>query len=175
MSQAEWKKATGINPSKSKGEALPVETVSWDDCQKFCKKTGLSFPTEAQWEYACRAGTTTPYAFGETLSKEQANFWDDNQRTIAVDSFGPNGFGLHNMHGNVQEWCQDVYDTEFYKKPEATQKNPVCTSGSEHRVYRGGGWQYNPWFCRSSSRYSLLSLYGGPFFVGFRPAYNLAK
>ena len=110
-----------------------------------------------------------PYAFGETPSKEQANFgWF---KRTAVDSFAPNGFGLHNMHGNVREWCQDVYDREFYKKPEATQKTPVCTAGSEQRVYRGAGWKYALWFNRSASRDSFLPSDKARF-LGFRPAYN---
>ncbi len=162
----------GSNPSRLKGENLPVDSVSWEDCSEFCNKTKLSLPTEAQWEYACRAGTSTPYAFGETLSEEQANF--GGYEMLAVDSFEPNGFGLHNMHGNVSEWCQDVYDAEFYKKPEATQKNPVCTSGSGERVFRSGGWGFAPWLCRSASRHHLRpsSRSAGN---GFRPAYNPAK
>ena len=86
--------------------------VSWDDSQEFCKKLALQLPTEAQWEYACRAGTKIPFSYGETITTEQVNC--DSAKSIPVDSFKPNGFGLHNMRGNASEWCEDVYDKNFY-------------------------------------------------------------
>lgn len=181
VSQAEWERVLGSNPSNFKGRDLPVEHVSWDDCQEFCRKTGLKLPTEAQWEYACQAGTTTPFAFGETITPEQVNYNGEfpysggapglnRQTTVSVASFAPNGFGLHQMHGNVWEWCEDVYDNVFYGAPEACQKDPVSSSGPGFRVLRGGRWYYGARNCRSADRGR-----GGPANrdgdVGFRPAF----
>ena len=137
VTQAEWTMVMGNNPSYSKGDALPVTHVSWDDCQEFCQKLGLSLPTEAQWEYACRAGTSTAFAFGDTLTAKQAN---RKIKSVEVGSFQPNDFGLHDTHGNVSEWCEDVPHPGFYSTPEATQKDPLCrVPGVEHRAVRGNG------------------------------------
>jgi len=163
--QTEWDRVMGSNPSEFKGADLPVENVSWDECHEFCRKTGLKLPTEAHWEYACRAGTRTAFASGETITPEQVNYDGDQpyggaapglyrRKTVAVTSFEPNGFGLHQMHGNVCEWCEDVYDPGFYASPEARQKDPVCTSGSGIRVFRGGGWEFDAGVCRSACRYA---------------------
>jgi formylglycine-generating enzyme required for sulfatase activity len=129
--------------------------VSWDDCQEFCKLTGLSLPTEAQWEYACRAGTGTPYYSGNTEEDLKSVGWysgNSEGKVHAVGSKDPNAFGLYDMHGNVWEWCVDVYDAEFYSKREALEKDPVYTSGSEFRVFRGGSWSYIAVRCRSACR-----------------------
>jgi formylglycine-generating enzyme required for sulfatase activity len=177
VSQAEWMRVMGNNPSKLKGENLPVERISWEDCQEFCRKTGLSLPSEAQWEFACRAGTSTQFSLGEKLTKEHANFGRMANRarrlgtTVPVDSFEPNRFGLYNMHGNVMEWCVDVFDPEFYKKPEASRKNPIWLSGSEYRVIRGGSWFTDVLHCRSSNRRPCPpSVRIGS--IGFRPSWN---
>lgn len=142
VSQAQWNRIMGSNPSEFEGEKLPVENVSWEDCQEFCRTTGPSLPSEAQWEYACRAGTTTAFAFGETLTTELANVggapFSRPITTLEVDSFEPNGFGLFSMHGNVAEWCEEVWDPEFYERPDALGLDPLCRSGSELRVARGG-------------------------------------
>ena len=106
VTQEQWKRIMGINPSRSIGDELPVHRIAWENCEEFCRRTGLSLPTEAQWEYACRSRTTTPFAFGDTLSTKQANF--ASEHPVAVDSFAPNAFGLHNMHGNV---CKKVTRT----------------------------------------------------------------
>ena len=122
VTQAQWRAVMGSNPGHFKGDTLPVETVSWDDCQEFCKqlgaKTGKLFrkytfrlPFESEWEYACRAGTTTAYAFGDTLSTAQANFNSD--RTTPVRKYPANPWGLYDMHGNVWEWCQDWYGENY--------------------------------------------------------------
>ncbi len=126
VTQAQWQAVMGSNPSHFQGDDRPVEEVSWDDCQEFCKRLAerdgqrYRLPTEAEWEYACRAGTTTPFHFGATLSTEQANY-DGNytygegkkgkyrEETTPVGSFPANAWGLHDMHGNVWEWCQDWY------------------------------------------------------------------
>ena len=169
VSQAEWKKVMGTSSSKAKGQDLPVERVSWEDCQSFYQKTGLSLPTEAQWEYACRAGTSTPY--GGTGKLDEMGWYGENSggKTHPVGEKEPNAFGLHDMHGNVWEWCEDVFDTGFYSKRKAKRKNPVCTSGSVYRVLRGGGWVYGARYCRSACRVRRA-----PSFrlvdVGFRPS-----
>ena len=189
-SQAEWKKVIMDNPSDFKGvkgDALPVEQVSWEDCQEFCTKSGLSLPTEAQWEYACRAGTTTAFAFGETITRTQANYNDQvavlgssvlRGKTVPVDSFKPNNFGLYNMHGNVWDWCRDLYDKNFYLKSEATGPDPMCTAASDVGVIRGGGCHVQdmtntrsrPHSCRASTR-GRYKRENHSSDVGFRPAY----
>jgi len=183
VSQEVWEKVMGNNPSHFKGSALPVEMISWDECQEFCKKLGLRLPTEAQWEYACRAKTKTPYSFGETIATHQANFNGERpngdaakglnlKKTVDVDSFEPNGFGLHNMHGNVFEWCEDVWDDGFYKKSEATKKNPLASSGSSLRVVRGGSWYSDAGRCRSAFRDLIIPSYRISV-LSFRPAMPL--
>ena len=167
LSQAEWEAIMRQNPSQVTGQDLPVTNVSWDDCQVFCEKTGLNLPTEAQWEYACRGGTSTAFAFGDTASTEQANF-DGNfpfggsskgtfrGGSMVVDSLNPNGFGLHHTHGNVREWCQDFMRPNFYSLHEASEQDPVCTKAlaprTTNRAVRGGSWQKDAASCRSASR-----------------------
>jgi formylglycine-generating enzyme required for sulfatase activity len=184
LRQSAWEAVMGSNPSQRTGDDLPVERVSWHDCREFNKMTGLSLPTEAQWEMACRGGTDTPFAFGETITSEQANLNGTfpyggaapgvyRRATVPVDSFAPNGFGLHNMHGNVAEWCADVYDEDFYGKPESRANNPLCAAGSGNRVVRGGGWFDRPRYCRSASRsWQDPAQRGGN--LGFRPAFQIA-
>lgn len=162
VNQKEWKRAMGTDPSHFKGAKLPVEMVSWEDCQEFCRKSGLSLPTEAQWEYACRAGTDTPFAFGETITTDEVNYGiapsrepprgTYRKRTVVVDSLPVNPFGLHHMHGNVEEWCEDVWDPKFYGKAAATKRDPVCRSGRNLRTVRGGSWFHDASICRSAFR-----------------------
>ncbi|MBP8130670.1 MAG: SUMF1/EgtB/PvdO family nonheme iron enzyme [Candidatus Hydrogenedentes bacterium] len=169
VTQGQWERVMGSNPSTFEGDPrLPVETVSWEDCQEFLDKLngrvsggGFRLPTEAQWEYACRAGTATPFHFGQTISTEQANY-DGNytygngregvyrERTVVVGSFPSNAWGLHDMHGNIWEWCSDWYDSDFYAKSPA--RDPENTAKSGARVLRGGSWYSNPWYCRSAIR-----------------------
>ncbi len=161
VTQAEWGRVITSNPSHFKRSTLPVEKVSWIDCQEFCKKSGLELPTEAQWEYACRAGTTSVHHLGDAqkakaLARAGWYLRNSGETTHPVGEKEPNEFGLHDMHGNVSEWCEDVFDAEFYSKPEASLKDPVCTSGSEYRIVRGGGWD-SPWRgCRSAYRLWVL-------------------
>ena len=174
VTQAQWQAVMGSNPSHFKGSGnLPVETVSWDDCQDFCRKLNdllarrgeqvlVRLPTEAEWEYACRAGTTTPFHFGATISTDQANY-DGNytygngrkgeyrKKTVPVSSFSPNAWGLYNMHGNVWEWCQDRYGAY----PSGAQEDPTGPASGEYRVLRGGSWFSVPWFLRSAYRNRL--------------------
>lgn len=183
VSQAEWKRIMGNNPSTFQGDSLPVEGLSWDDCNEFCEKTGLVLPTEAQWEFACRAGTLTPFSFGETLTTDQANFngrfsfngsppGENRARTVPVDFFRPNGFGIHNLHGNVAEFCRDTFDSDFYSRREATLPDPVCTLDTGERSRRGGHWRYGPDLCRSGYRAKKNPGSAGSH-QGFRPAYSL--
>ena len=187
VTQEEWRMVTGSNPSFFKGNNLPVEQVSWDDCQAFIKKlnekTGggnYRLPTEAEWEYACRAGTVTPFNTGQNLTTDQANY-DGNypyrdypkgayrKTTVPVDSFQPNGFGLYNMHGNVWEWCGDWYGEKYYEECRArgVVENPQGPETPSYRVLRGGSWFNFAWYCRSAYRgYGYHGIRGGP--VGFR-------
>lgn len=134
VTQAQYQAVMGENPSYFKGENNPVERVSWHKAKEFCQKlseqTGKTYrlPSEAQWEYACRAGTTTPFYFGETISTDLANY-DGNSRygngkkgvyrikTTPVRSFPPNAFGLYDMHGNVWEWCEDIWHKNYEGAP----------------------------------------------------------
>ena len=166
VTQAQWQAVMGGNPSNFKGESnLPVENVSWDECVAFCEALGhkdsktYRLPTEAEWEYACRAGATTPFHFGDTISVDQANY-DSNytygadkkgihrQKTTPVGSFPPNTWGLYDMHGNVWEWCQDWYGPY----PEEDLKDPQWFVGGDRRVCRGGSWGNIPGDCRSAFR-----------------------
>jgi formylglycine-generating enzyme required for sulfatase activity len=118
LSQEVWTRVMGTQPSQFQGGELPVERVSWESCQELCARTGFDLPTPAQWEYACRSGTKTSFAFGEKISYDRVNYRGDRpsrhtltpgvhrNRTLPVNSFTPNAFGIHNMHGNVWEWCR---------------------------------------------------------------------
>jgi formylglycine-generating enzyme required for sulfatase activity len=137
----------------------PVEKVSWDNAQTFCKKLSQKegetyrLLTEAEWEYACRAGTTTKFSTGETLSRSDANFEDSKlKRTTSVARYAANAFGLHDMHGNVKEWCEDVSGE---KLPGGT--DPLVTTGGSYPVLRGGSWYYVASNCRSASRDGLAA------------------
>jgi sulfatase modifying factor 1 len=173
VTQEQWQEIMGNNPSKFKGEEnLPVEAVSWDDCQTFANKLRekdknlYRLPTEAEWEYACRAGTTTPFHFGETISTDQANYAGEavygndkkgvwRKKTTPGGSFPANAWGLHDMHGNVFQWCQDRYGAY----PEKETVDPQGPEKGGSHVLRGGSWYYYPQFCRSAFRYSIEPAY----------------
>jgi formylglycine-generating enzyme required for sulfatase activity len=167
VTQAQWQAVMGNNPSHFQGENLPVEMVSWVECVEFCRKLSerdghlYRLPTEAEWEYACRAGTTTPFAFGETITTDQVNY-DGNypdgggkkgvsrQRTTPVGSFPANAWGLFDMHGNVWNWCHDWFDARSYtRNPSNAALRP---HGGLVRVNRGGSWHSPAWRCRSAFR-----------------------
>jgi len=167
VTHEQYEAVMGENPSHFKGANLPVEQVSWNDAVEFCKRLSAKWgktvrlPTEAEWEYACRAGTTTPFYFGETISTNQANYdgdfvygsgqkGEDRQKTMPVGSFPPNAFGLHDMHGNVWEWCGDWYDSGYYRK--SPPSDPQGPETGESRVIRSGSWSGSPNFCRSADR-----------------------
>jgi formylglycine-generating enzyme required for sulfatase activity len=161
MTGHEWLEAT---PSFRAGPNLPVEQVSWLNLHEkdgFLRRTGLALPSEAQWEYACRAGTSGPYA--GTGKLDDMGWYTGNSgsrsgghgQTHDVGSKKPNQFGLHDLHGNLWEWCVDRYDPAFYSKPAATQPDPVATLGSD-RVVRGGSFDFPAVYCRSPYRSSSL-------------------
>jgi formylglycine-generating enzyme required for sulfatase activity len=164
VTQAQWQSAMGRNPSSFQGSTNPVEQVMWDDCEEFCRRAGhgLRLPTEAEWECACRAGTSTPFNTGETISTGQANY-DGlciygagpegvyRLKTVPAGSFAPNGWGLYDMHGNVLEWCADWYAEGYYG--QSPTEDPQGPSGGQARVLRGGSWLNKPGYCRSACRY----------------------
>lgn len=149
VTQKQWKSVMGNNPSHFKGGRLPVEYVTWFDCMRFCRKTGLSLPTEEQWEYACRAGSTGAYAGSGNLAEMG---WNDRHidSTQPVGKKRPNAWGLYDMHGNVWEWCADWYDSGYFAKSPAT--DPEGPDSGKDRVLRGGGYWYGRQDCRSSAR-----------------------
>lgn len=141
----------------------PVINVSWDDANEFAKWIGGRLPTEAEWEYACRAGTNTPYNTGNELTLTQANFYGDSAKTFPVGSFKPNAWGLYDMHGNVAEWCSDWHD---YYSPDP-QENPKGPETGSWKIIRGGSWYDYNYNCRCAYRYyySPETRYN---FIGFR-------
>jgi formylglycine-generating enzyme required for sulfatase activity len=154
VTQEQWERVQGNNPSRIKGAKFPVTNVSWHDCQEFIKKLNektkgdYRLPTEAEWEYACRAGTSTPYSFGESLPKSDANYGALEANTEVVGSYKPNAFGLFDMHGNVWEWCQDWYG--YY--PALAVTDPEGPASGTGRVFRGGSIGNHQSFARSSNR-----------------------
>ncbi|MCW8129061.1 MAG: SUMF1/EgtB/PvdO family nonheme iron enzyme [Planctomycetota bacterium] len=205
VTQAQYEAVTGTNPSRFKGETdsprRPVERVSWKEIrekflpaiQPFAPQGWFyRLPTEAEWEYACRAGSAEAYFFGPKLNSRQALFkWDSSHRTgdtyimkkpstsrlsslrpgeawpetLEVGVFPPNAFGLYDMHGNVWEWCEDYYHPDFYHREPAL--DPVNTEESNLHVLRGGSWNYSDKYCRSAKRYQ--SQRDARFFnIGFR-------
>ncbi len=189
VTQEQYQQIMGKNPSHFKGAKFPVDTVSWDDAVEFCKNlslnTGRSYtlPTEAQWEYACRAGTTTPFYFGQTITTDLANYNGEytyanrakgnyRQQTIEVGQFPPNSFGLYDMHGNVWEWCQDFWHSNYKGAP--TDGSPwIDPPNYNHSpVLRGGSWKNKPHCCRCAFRYNF---YPDRIFnnIGFRVVCNI--
>jgi formylglycine-generating enzyme required for sulfatase activity len=170
------------DPSGFKGARRPVEGVSWEQAMEFCRRlsqrTGLAFtlPSEAQWEYACRAGTTSPFAFGETITTGLANYdgrftyaagptADYPEATTPVASFPANAWGLHDMHGNVLEWCLDTWHSSYEGAP--TDGSPWLTGTDSGKLLRGGSWDDLPRYCRSACR-SRSQPDGADGLVGFR-------
>ena len=155
VTQAMWQSVMGNNPSKFKGERNPVEYVSWEDCQSFCKKLSqklgqrVQLPTEAQWEYACRAGTTGSYA--GNLDEMAWYISNSDLTTHAVGQKKPNAWGLYDMHGNVWEWCSDYYDSTYYSR--SPKSDPENTTASPYRVSRGGSFNYLSVSCLPAYRH----------------------
>ncbi|MBI4853457.1 MAG: formylglycine-generating enzyme family protein [Acidobacteria bacterium] len=169
VTQAQWKNIMSDNPSRYKGDDLPVDSVSWENAIKFCQRlskiTGREYrlPSEAEWEYACRAGTTTPFAFGETILSNIVNYDGTpypiklnilgayRGKTLPVGSFGiANSFGLYDMHGNVWEWCLDLYHDNYSNAP--TNGQAWETGTDSKRVVRGGSFFLSAYISRSAYR-----------------------
>ena len=184
VTQAQYQAIMGNNPSYFKGDNRPVENVSWHEAMEFCdrlsQKLGQHYtlPSEAQWEYACRAGTTTPFYFGDTLITNIANY-DGNytyangpkgiyrEKTTEVGSFPPNGFGLYDMHGNVWEWCLDHFHDSYNGAP--SDGSAWVTGGnSDLRILRGGSWFSSPRLCRCAYRFTDDPNERSDFNSGFR-------
>jgi formylglycine-generating enzyme required for sulfatase activity len=171
VTQAQYEAVIGKNPSGFKGENRPVERVSWHDaiafCQELSKRSDRQFglPSEAQWEYACRAGTKTKFCFSETISPEQASHNSSNG-TSEVGKFSSNQFGLCDMHGNVWEWCADYWHESYEGAPE-NGSAWITASKDARRLLRGGSWSNPPDQCRSAYRLHY-SPDGRIHYIGFR-------
>lgn len=215
LTQRAYQSVMGENPSHFSGENLPVENISWLDAVAYCNArsemegrtpvyaieggevrwdrsaNGYRLPTEAEWEYACRAGTVTPFNTQNSISAEESNYWGDypymiedhyfdqsdletkpgvyRRTTVAVDSFAPNGFGLYNMHGNVGEWVWDYYG----EYGADAQTDPTGPQSGTRRVYRGGGWNDFAKNLRSAYR-AALPQQNGNYNIGLRLVLNAA-
>jgi len=170
VTQEQYQSIMGNNPSHFQDNLKnPVENISWNNAQEFCQKlsdkTGKKYrlPSETEWEYACRAGTTSSFYFGETISTDQANHdgiyifgkgkkWVYLQKTTPVGSFSANKFGLYDLHGNVWEWCEDVWHENYENAPKDGSSWNDNHSQNSRRVVRGGSWDYAPKYCRSAYR-----------------------
>jgi formylglycine-generating enzyme required for sulfatase activity len=162
VTQSQWEKVMGSNPSYFKGANRPVGKVSWTEVTAFCDKltaseraagrlpagTTYQLPTEAQWEYACRAGTKTAFSSGASLTSGQANIRGGPGKTTDVGKYPANGWGFHDMHGNVWEWCADWYGDY----PAGAVRDPVGPAGGSDRVRRGGSWNFTANLARSANR-----------------------
>jgi formylglycine-generating enzyme required for sulfatase activity len=194
VTQSQWRFVAGLpkikrglelNPSRFSGDFLPVEQVSWYEAIEFCARlsqyTGKQYalPSETQWEYACRAGTTTPFHYGETLNTDLANYDGSHtyqketsgiyrMATSPVGMFPPNLFGLYDLHGNVWEWCIDTWQIDYTNAPSDCL--PWLSSDNiNHSPLRGGAWYSTPEECRSGYRFLCLAGRDIKFFgIGFR-------
>jgi formylglycine-generating enzyme required for sulfatase activity len=174
VTQSEWVAVMGSNPSEFKGRTNPVEKVSWNDVQRFISglnaKTGKQYrlPTEAEWEYAARAGSQATYCFGDDKGQLGRYAWFDGnsgEKTHPVGQLQPNSFGLYDMHGNVYEWCSDWYGEKYYQSTPSD--NPTGPSSGSHRVDRGGEWNDYPWRLRAANRFYNTPDYAY-YHLGFR-------
>ena len=180
ITQAQWEAVAKLpkvkielksNPSYFKGSNRPVERVNWWMAEEFCKRLAIvtkrdyRLPAEAQWEYACRSGTTTNYYFGDTLSAEVANYGNSIKETTEVGKYPANAWGLYDMHGNLWEWCADHWSDKF--KTALKDSNPIV-SGNEKfiRVLRGGSWLYHHWRGASDFRHCSPPETDGFGFIG---------
>ena len=195
VTQAQYQAVMGANLSRftENGANRPVEQVSWQEAVAFCEKlsqqTGRTYrlPSEAEWEYACRAGTTTPFYFGPTMTTDLANYqgtdWEYEgttypgnygqgphgvfrETTTEVGSFPPNAFGLYDMHGNVWEWCADHWHDNYDGAP-TDDTAWLSSDESARRLLRGGSWVTYPWYCRSANRYCNPPV-SRNYIIGFR-------
>jgi len=189
ITQSQWRAVAAYSevdsdlnpePSSFKGDNRPVEQVNWDDATEFCRRLSQQtdrtyrLPSEAEWEYACRAGTPTPFHFGETLSDELANYCAQDreivstlykgiygrgilgqyrEETTEVGQFPANPFGLFDMHGNVLEWCEDDWHDSYQGAPSDGTPWLDTERTEATKLLRGGSWDFNPRYCRSACRY----------------------
>jgi formylglycine-generating enzyme required for sulfatase activity len=186
--QRAWDLLGGEDDREWRESGLPIDAVSWIAATAWCRKAGVRLPRESEWEYSCRAGTETPFSTGPTITTDQANYcgkypyWDPRTRsynegecrdqTVAAGSLPANPWGLHEMHGNLDEWCEDVAVEEDKAAPSDGPARE--DGGSGNRVLRGGNWCAAAGYCRSAWRGSLTAdpEDGG---VGFRPAADLPR
>ncbi|HAX80135.1 MAG TPA: Sulphatase-modifying factor protein [Cyanobacteria bacterium UBA11372] len=187
ITQEQYQAVMVDNYSDFEGAKLPVENVRWEDAMEFCaelsQKTGKNYrlPSEAEWEYACRAGTTTPFHFGDTITPDLVNY-DGNhpyasapkglyrEKTTPVGSFPPNAFGLYDMHGNVWEWCSDRWHDNYNDVPTNGSSWETGGFGRFGWVLRGGAWLDYAFVCRSAFRYTLALGDDSGWSCGFRVA-----
>ncbi len=169
ITQAQWERIASLpkinidlkaKPSHFQGANLPVEKVSWLDAQEFCARLGeytgkmYRLPSEAEWEYACRANTTTPFYFGETITKDLVNHDNRYGQTTDVGKFPPNDFGLYDMHGNVWEWCEDSWHKDYTNAPH---DGHAWISDDNKRILRGGSWFQDSENCRCAYRNYIVA------------------
>lgn len=184
VTQGQWQSVMGENPSYFKGTDRPVENVSWNDTVEYCKKLtevekkaglvteGMAYqlPTEAQWEYACRAGTNTAYSWGKSIGSSNANYAENIEETTPVGKYPANPWGFHDMHGNVYEWCTDW----AAKYPSHPVTNPIGPASGTDRIFRGGSWYNKDIYLRSA-----LRNYDSPSYstngIGFRVVFQSIK
>jgi formylglycine-generating enzyme required for sulfatase activity len=168
VTQEQYYAVAKSKPSRFKEEGHPVENISWDQANRFCKKLSqiksvvFRLPTEAEWEYACRAGGQDRFYFGDDPNDSQIEQYawyskNSDSTTQTVGEKKPNSFGLYDMHGNVWEWCRDYYAADYYKK--SITVDPIGSLFGKLRVYRGGGWYRSAKDCRSANRNSLEPYY----------------
>jgi formylglycine-generating enzyme required for sulfatase activity len=189
VTQAQWLSVMEANPSRFKGNTLPVENATWEECREFCEMFGLELPTEAQWEYACRAGSTG--AFSGTEPLDELGWYNDNSKgqTHPVGMKKPNAWGFHDMHGNVSEWCADWFapypSKDAVKNPKGPASEPKISYERSSHVFRGGGWESGEVECRSPTRGRGRQIEDYQFSagryvqrspnVGFRPCHTIVK
>jgi formylglycine-generating enzyme required for sulfatase activity len=170
----------GSTPSEFYEAKRPVERVSWQDAAEFCRKLsektkrGVRLPTEAEWEFACRAGTTTERSHGDDLAKLGEYAWyneNSDRETHPVGQKKPNPWGLYDMYGNVWEWVADWHSDDYYSS--SPSEDPTGPEKGSHRVLRGGAWRYVEHFCRSAARNHKHQSHGN-FDKGFRAAVSPA-
>lgn len=185
VTQAQYASLIGHNPAQSQVDNNPVECVNWFDARAFCQRLSdlagrrYRLPSEAEWEYACRAGSTTSFAYGPTLTDELANTYAEipyagaapgrhREGPTTVGMYPANAFGLHDMHGNLFEWCEDILHNDFANAPD---DGTAWTSGPglwpDYYVLRGASWVNPPVFCRSAFRFGNIPIYKS-IAIGFR-------
>ena len=181
VTQGQYEKVMGLNPSADKANPQhPVKKVSWFDAVEFCQRLSQSqaesrqgrvyrLPTEAEWEYCCRAGATTAYSFGDDPRELKDYAWyvgNSDKKTHPVGLLKPNAWGLYDMHGNVWEWCRDNYAADYYK--DSPKQDPPGPSAGRTRVIRGGAWDRDVGYCRAAFRVNSVEPERRTDCIGFR-------